>query len=574
MKRLLLLVVLLVFGYSSSVAALSEAQRKVFDKNIWDFNIEDENCSPGSAGLQAAAAAATNLLTNATKANEFGGRTITPQAIILHWTAGQYDSDPQGIINALRGREGGAKWVQLYVDDEGDVFQLTEKLETRPNQTMEDDGWNDVSIGIEIESLTSQASTAAEVNNENEQDIMNNAAQYQSVIGVVRELMAKYNIKNEADTAGKKGVFGHFEANAGNPDPGANFMAKVRDDLNSGTPSNPNPSVVGTCSCGEGSGGASPVLTFDQAAQHIWNFFISKGFQPWQAAGIMGNMQAESGLNPRRVQNTSTPAGDKDNITVDDKTGYGLVQWTTKGRQQGLADLAAQNNVISGDIDIQLKYVIQELEGNRSYYRYDEFLASQTVEEATNIILERYEAPKDIEGARPKRQNFARAFLERYGPGTNAGTASATAATVGGGCAAIALDAAGCPQGPVPQSETVLAAGIRVHSCVAAEVERVVQLAQSRGLNLSGWGWRDNKRQQELRRINGCPDVWTARPSSCRVPTAIPGTSRHERGTAIDFTCDGSTIPSRTHKCFTFLKENTSLKNLPSEPWHWSIDGK
>ena len=35
----------------------------------------------------------------------------------------------------------------------------------------------------------------------------------------------------------------------------------------------------------------------------------------------------------------------------------------------------------------------------------------------------------------------------------------------------------------------------------------------------SGGGFRTKQRQIELRKINGCPDVWTAPSSSCRVPT-------------------------------------------------------
>lgn len=47
-------------------------------------------------------------------------------------------------------------------------------------------------------------------------------------------------------------------------------------------------------------------------------------------------------------------------------------------------------------------------------------------------------------------------------------------------------------------------------------------------------GYRDSAKQAELRVKNGCPNVWTARASECRIPTAIPGTSNHERGLAID----------------------------------------
>lgn len=47
---------------------------------------------------------------------------------------------------------------------------------------------------------------------------------------------------------------------------------------------------------------------------------------------------------------------------------------------------------------------------------------------------------------------------------------------------------------------------------------------------------RTRAEQAALRIKNGCPDVMTAPASACRIPTAIPGTSKHETGQAIDFT--------------------------------------
>ena len=36
----------------------------------------------------------------------------------------------------------------------------------------------------------------------------------------------------------------------------------------------------------------------------IWNYFRCKGFSPAGVAGLMGNLYAESGLNPINLQNT------------------------------------------------------------------------------------------------------------------------------------------------------------------------------------------------------------------------------------------------------------------------------
>jgi LAS superfamily LD-carboxypeptidase LdcB len=64
--------------------------------------------------------------------------------------------------------------------------------------------------------------------------------------------------------------------------------------------------------------------------------------------------------------------------------------------------------------------------------------------------------------------------------------------------------------------------------------------------------------------------------SQCDPPTARPGTSLHEQGLAIDFTCDGGSVVDYGDVCWNWLEANANsygLYNLPSEPWHWSVDG-
>lgn len=39
--------------------------------------------------------------------------------------------------------------------------------------------------------------------------------------------------------------------------------------------------------------------------KRIWDFLINSGFNGYAAAGIMGNLFAESGLEPTNVENSS-----------------------------------------------------------------------------------------------------------------------------------------------------------------------------------------------------------------------------------------------------------------------------
>ncbi len=57
-------------------------------------------------------------------------------------------------------------------------------------------------------------------------------------------------------------------------------------------------------------------------------------------------------------------------------------------------------------------------------------------------------------------------------------------------------------------------------------------------------------------------------------PVATPGYSNHQMGLAIDFTCPNEL--SSSNECFKWMSQNAGnygIKNLPSEAWHWSVDG-
>jgi D-alanyl-D-alanine carboxypeptidase len=124
-------------------------------------------------------------------------------------------------------------------------------------------------------------------------------------------------------------------------------------------------------------------------------------------------------------------------------------------------------------------------------------------------------------------------------------------------------------------ADTTSVYGITVNKTVAYAFKRMIDDARADGVAMSGGGFRTTQRQIELRTINGCPNVWTAPSSSCRVPTAIPGRSLHELGLAVDISSGGRTI-SRTSPAYAWLTAHAGaygFKNLPSEAWHWSITG-
>lgn len=125
--------------------------------------------------------------------------------------------------------------------------------------------------------------------------------------------------------------------------------------------------------------------------------------------------------------------------------------------------------------------------------------------------------------------------------------------------------------------------GIRIHTDLAPALEGLLALAEADGIILKGWGHRSTESQIALRLkhcggpgISESDAIYTVPPSQCSPPTAKPGTSKHEVGLAVDFTHDGQSISTRNSPAFQWLAENAAqfgFFNLPSEPWHWSIDG-
>ena len=121
--------------------------------------------------------------------------------------------------------------------------------------------------------------------------------------------------------------------------------------------------------------------------------------------------------------------------------------------------------------------------------------------------------------------------------------------------------------------------GIKVAAAVRGKLAAMVAAAQRDGVYLTGGGYRSPGAQVQLR-IAHCGSssfaIYQARASSCRPPTARPGASMHERGLAVDFQEGGRTLTGGS-RGYAWLRKNAAkygFFNLPSEAWHWSVNGR
>lgn len=121
---------------------------------------------------------------------------------------------------------------------------------------------------------------------------------------------------------------------------------------------------------------------------------------------------------------------------------------------------------------------------------------------------------------------------------------------------------------------------VRIATNTLPQFMNMMNAAKASGVDLNpiSSGWRDPQQQIALRKQN-CPDWQNSPAGDCKPPTALPGTSIHERGQAIDFgsMCfpSGKTCPG--NKRWEWLTANAGkygFKPLSSEAWHWSVTGK
>lgn len=164
--------------------------------------------------------------------------------------------------------------------------------------------------------------------------------------------------------------------------------------------------------------------------EKIWNFLKSKGLSSCGAAGLMGNLYAESGLNPQNLQNSyEKKLGHTDasyTAAVDngsygnfarDGAGYGLAQWTYHTRKAALLEYAKAAGKSIGDLETQLGFLMKELtEGYKATLSV--LKSAQTVIAASNAVLTQFERPADqSDTVKTKRAGYGQKYYDQYAAG-------------------------------------------------------------------------------------------------------------------------------------------------------------
>ena len=175
-------------------------------------------------------------------------------------------------------------------------------------------------------------------------------------------------------------------------------------------------------------------LTGNNTEAKIWNNLKGWIQNDYGVAALMGHLYAESGLNPRNLQNsyekslgytddTYTAAVDSGKYAgfVRDGAGYGLAQWTYWSRKEALLAYVKAAGASVGDLETQLGFLRKELA--ESYPAVLAALKSaKSVREASDVVLTKYERPADqSENVKIKRAGYGQTYLSKYAGGSSAG---------------------------------------------------------------------------------------------------------------------------------------------------------
>lgn len=146
-----------------------------------------------------------------------------------------------------------------------------------------------------------------------------------------------------------------------------------------------------------------------------YRYFVAKGLQPHQSAGIIGNLIQESGspINPRANQ----PNG----------PGMGIAQWSEGDRWATLVSYARASGRDPYSLNLQLDFVWHEL-STVSGYGLASLKASTNVTSATQVFMTKFERCGRCESA--ARVRFAQQALNAYGGGPGPGPVTETAKPV------------------------------------------------------------------------------------------------------------------------------------------------
>lgn len=161
-------------------------------------------------------------------------------------------------------------------------------------------------------------------------------------------------------------------------------------------------------------------------AQMIWNYLYSTIRNPYGVAAIMGNLMAESSLNPQcitgRKAKEYSPAKYAEDVQcgiitayefAHDSIAFGLVQWCFWSRKKGLYEYIRKCGLAIDSVAGQCGYLVEEMKQYKTVWK--KVNEATSVSQASDIVMLKYEKPAGTsEAAKQKRRDYALQFYKMY----------------------------------------------------------------------------------------------------------------------------------------------------------------
>lgn len=170
----------------------------------------------------------------------------------------------------------------------------------------------------------------------------------------------------------------------------------------------------------------------------VWNALISAGLTQQGAAGLMGNIFAESGMIANRVEVlclnrlktygygewndiSYTAAVDNGSISKErflnpipnKQYGYGLCQWTSPGRKKNLYEFAKEQQTSIGDANMQIQFLIKQLKA--SYLGvYNILKTTNSIQIASDKVLKDFQSPNNWSAQSNQRASYGQQYYNLY----------------------------------------------------------------------------------------------------------------------------------------------------------------
>lgn len=206
-------------------------------------------------------------------------------------------------------------------------------------------------------------------------------------------------------------------------------------------------------------------IEWGKTEQSLFKFFTEKGLCSNGIFGLMGNLYAESGMNPKNLQNSYEKklglSDEEYTIAVDtgtyvnfvkDAAGYGLAQWTYWSRKQAMLEYHRAKGKSIGDLITQAEFLYEELSKNHKPVLLV-LETAKSIREASDMVLLNFERPADMSAAvQEKRASYGQQYEALYKKQTGGSEEMARSRSV---ITKILLDWYGAREGSAKHKEII-----------------------------------------------------------------------------------------------------------------------